>query len=401
MNRQSLSKILLVLFGLVILGIIGGYFYLSNTKTTIQVDRRGTGGGLAGTGNLSEEDSNVDTSDNSFLGEVPRLRKISATPVAGATIFNRRNAEGNLETIIRHVDRATGNIYETSTSSLAMRRVTNTTIPKVNEAYFSADGNTVILRYSTDSDLIQTFIGKVSEPSTDLVGTFAADNINFLSLSPLKNRFFYLTSGRDGARGFTSDFLNKAAEVFKHPLKGWLSSWPNESALVLTTKPSSRTQGASYLYNLTGRSLAKIIGPKNGLIVLPAPDLGNMLFSETRNNTLLSGFVDVKTGSETGVSSSLIPDKCVWSSSSKFLYCGIPKFVPTGEYPDVWYQGIVLFSDNIATVDLTTLNTTNLINPEIAVNEEIDAIDLQLSPDEQYLIFTNKKDLSLWGLRLY
>ncbi len=151
MTRQSISKILIIIFVIVILGIVGEYFYLSNTKSTVEVSRNGTSGGLVPSGNPSV-DTNTNIPNNSALGNVPRLRKISTTPVAGAEVFSRRNGSST-ESIIRFVDRATGNIYETSTSSLAVIRVTNTTIPKINEAYFNSDGNSVLLQFANESEL--------------------------------------------------------------------------------------------------------------------------------------------------------------------------------------------------------------------------------------------------------
>src|SRR3989344_5857358 len=56
---------------------------------------------------------------------LPRLRKISENPIAGATVFSRGQ-----EIVVRLVDRATGHIFETTTESGDLQRIFNTTIPK-------------------------------------------------------------------------------------------------------------------------------------------------------------------------------------------------------------------------------------------------------------------------------
>lgn len=405
MNRKSIWTIVVVLFILVILGIVGGYFYLAHTKTTIEEVRKenGTAGGVAPFGDLPPITDIASTTDsnpsNPLVGEVPRLREISVTPVAGADIFDRKEGT-TTRAYIRFIDKGTGNIYETSTSSLDTIRVTNTTIPKVQEALVSASGNSIILRYSDNVDNIQTFLGSVSGTSSELVGSFAPLNALPLTLSSLKTRFFYMIPGVNGSTWYVSDFSNKPKQVFSSPLREWLVSWPNESSIVVTTKPSSIAGGVAYQFNLAGSSLIKLLGPKNGLVTLASPKIDSILFSETINDTLLTGIHDVKTGSERQIEAATIPDKCIWAPIKQVVYCGTPKVVPSGEYPDVWYQGLITFDDRITSIDSSLTGMTTLIDPEAVSGQSIDATDLHLSSDENYLIFTNKKDLSLWGLRL-
>ncbi|MFZ1019925.1 MAG: hypothetical protein WAN61_02985, partial [Minisyncoccia bacterium] len=72
-----------------------------------------------------------------------------------------------------------------------------------------------------------------------------------------------------------------------------------------------------------------------------------------------------------------------------------------GQYPDSWYQGTVSFSDQFWKIDLTTGNTTMLVDPiTITGNQEIDGIKLALDDGENYLFFVNKKDSYLWELSL-
>jgi hypothetical protein len=410
MTRSSIIRATLVIFVLIVLGIIGGYFYLSNTRTTIDPEMTGVEGDLGPEGEFVFDGGtttpNIGTAANPLEGDVPRLRKISATPVSGSTIFNRRVGTTTYS-IIRFVDRATGNIYETSTSSLNTIRITNTTIPKVQDAMFSADGNSVVMRYANDADFIQTFVGRVTATSSELVGTFISENAISPTLSPTKTRFFYLlpntntnVNGGVGSIGYVSDFTPRATNIFSHPLRRWAVNWPNENTLVLTNSPTSVSQSSTYTLSTRGGSLNKVLGPKNGLVVLPSPSVGNLMFSETINNTLITGFKRVGENIENNIAEPTIPDKCVWALGDTAVFCGTPKFVALGQYPDVWYQGLVSFNDRITVTDPTSLQTTSVIDPIEAVGEEIDATDLQISSDGKYLIFTNKKDLSLWGLRL-
>jgi len=95
-----------------------------------------------------------------------------------------------------------------------------------------------------------------------------------------------------------------------------------------------------------------------------------------------------------------LPEKCVWLSNLKNVICGIPIDAPTAEYPDEWYQGIVSFSDNIYKMNLNNKTKDLLVSPKDFSGKSIDVIKPALGPNEKYLFFINKKDLSLWSLDL-
>jgi hypothetical protein len=67
----------------------------------------------------------------------------------------------------------------------------------------------------------------------------------------------------------------------------------------------------------------------------------------------------------------------------------------------VWYQGLITFSDDIWKLNLTTGESRIVASIEKESNGEIiDVINPVINKDDGYLIFTNKIDLSLWGLQL-
>ena len=84
--------------------------------------------------------------------------------------------------------------------------------------------------------------------------------------------------------------------------------------------------------------------------------------------------------------------------NSTFVFCAIPNNIVRGAFPDVWYQGKYSFNDSFVKINTNDLTYSELMaaNSETEIN--IDAIDLQLSPSEDYLMFTNKNNLILWSL---
>ena len=73
------------------------------------------------------------------------------------------------------------------------------------------------------------------------------------------------------------------------------------------------------------------------------------------------------------------------------FYCAVPLNPPQALYPDGWYQGLVSFSDVLVRIDAGVGSMTVLVDPKEFAGEEIDAVNLALSKDENYLFFINKK----------
>lgn len=405
MKRTNLLVIITILFILVVALLGGGYFYLTSTRPALEeavVKGSGSLAEITQTASSSPTNDTTLSSTSSSIGTLPKLRHLTTAPVAGYDFVD--NSKGF---VVWYVDRATGNVFQTATSSAEVTRITNTTIPKVYEAYIGKEGTTVILRTLNSMGAIQTFIGspktKTVSTSTDttkeLAGVFTTDVISFLAISPTKDRFFGMTGGTTGIGNIYS-FTTKSSNIFSHPLKKWLPQWVNASTIVLTSAPSAKTQNISYLLNPATKGFTKLLGPRNGLVVSGSSDATHFLFSENSGNALVFGIYDAKKGTETSISNATIPDKCVWSKKNpSTAYCGFPKSVPTGIFPDDWYQGKTFFDDAIRSIHTDTLRLTTVSDLENGAGQ-IDAINLALSSDERYLLFTNKRDLTLWMLEL-
>jgi hypothetical protein len=398
MNRKTFLIVIITIFITILVLVIGGYFYLTNTKTNEDSTKNEVTGSLVenniiDTTPVSENNSTSTTSSNGEI--IPRVRQLTTTPVAGYDFVDTASGYS-----IWYIERANGNVHKTSTSSLATVRITNTTIPKVYEAYIGKGGSNIILRTLNDSgEKVQTFIGTPKASST-LSGFFTSDSISLLSMAPTKDRFFGMTGSTAGIGNIYSS-AGKATNIFTHSLKKWVPQWVSTNTVVMTSAPSAKTQNVTYFLNPTTKAFTKVLGPKNGLVVSSSPIATKLLFSENKGNALAFGVYDVKTSTETPVSSGTIPDKCVWSKKDPSVaYCGFPKTVPAGAYPDDWYQGKTSFADTIRTLDTDTYNFNTVVDISNEAGTAVDTTNLMLSSDEKYLLFTNKADLTLWMVQI-
>lgn len=308
---------------------------------------------------------------------------------------------------LRYVARATGNIYQTLAEKISEKKFSQTIIPKVYEALIGNNGESVVMRYLKENGkTIETFVGNLpkevlgEEPkeNNDVRGFFLPEDVQDMSLSTDATSLLYLFNVGDSAIGTTLELAtNKKVQIFESAFTEWLSSYPNLTTINLTTKPTFSIPG--YMYTVDpNKNLTKVLGDINGLTTLTSPNNKLVLYAD--NNLILSLYhTDTKTSELLGVRT--MPEKCVWSKASDAVYCAVPKSTTLGQYPDVWYQGEVSFSDQIWKVDTTTGSATSIIDPAtVKGGEEIDGIKLMLDNSENYLFFVNKKDSFLWKLDL-
>ena len=311
---------------------------------------------------------------------------------------------------LRYVDRGTGNIYETFADKIAERKFSTTVIPQVYEAYFGNNGNSVVMRYlKTDGATIETFVANLPKEllggdttgDTEIKGSFLPDGVKDISLSPDHSSIFYLFDSGDNMTGTTLNFgTNKKTQIFTSPFSEWLSFWPNNKSVTLSTKPASGIPGYMYAIDPTNsKSLpSQILGGINGLTTLGSPD-GKMVLYGDDGLSLYIYRKDTKASSPIGLRT--MPEKCTWGQRSDVLYCAVPKSIEDNKYPDAWYQGEVSFSDQIWKVDIASGNTTMIADPAaISGGEDTDGIKLAMDDGENYLFFVNKKDSVLWELNL-
>ncbi len=344
---------------------------------------------------------------------IPKIRQVSKDPVAGATVFDRTIeiiTDGVKEkfnkTFIRFVDRGTGHISETSTDSLNLRRLSNTTMPKIYEAVWGSR-DTVLLRYLSDNDEIRTYSAQVKEASTTdptqlppLNGLFLPDRISAISFSPKSDKIFYM-NGFTNATGIVSKPNGTSkTEIYSSPFTEWTLEWPTESVVTLTTKAAAAMNGYMYFVNSKTGSVSKILSNIRGLTTKVNPTGTHILYGQGGRQPLMSAY-DVQKQTAVLVKKSTLPEKCVWSViNPKQAYCAMPAVFTAGDYPEDWYKGLVTFDDSIWKVDATTGEATKIFDPVATGDEKFDAIELHLNGKEDTLIFTNKKDYTLWSLNL-
>ena len=77
------------------------------------------------------------------------------------------------------------------------------------------------------------------------------------------------------------------------------------------------------------------------------------------------------------------------------VYCAVPARISGSNQPDDWYQGVISFDDGVWSKNVSTGESKSILSRFGA-----DIMNIFVSDDENYLIFTDKNDGTLWSLKL-
>ncbi len=341
------------------------------------------------------EDGGTSRSVYDILTLSPVL-KVAEGPVAGATFVSLKNGT-TTEEHLRYVERETGHMYDLVLDTNAKVRLSNTTIPRVQEALWGANGGLVVLRYlSDDKETIETYaatIATTSDTSTTLSGTFLPQNIDTITVSPFSPQVFYLLATKPGVAGrLYNAATGETRAVFSSPVSEWLAAWGTPTSVVLSTKPSYLSLGFAYVLNLGTGGTSRLLENTLALTTLPN-SAGDILVGSLQSNTMTISRYDAGAKTLNRLAGGTLPEKCVWADAVSAV-CALPE-TTSGSFPDVWYEGSVSFTDSVWKID-TQKNLTDFLFDASVTNEPFDAIYLSLNNTATLLSFINKKDGSLW-----
>lgn len=362
-----------------------------------------------GTTNIGTDggDSPTDGLSNISINQpVPKLRKISSEPVAGAAIFNIGTTS-----VVRFVEKGTGNVYEARSDTVVIARLTNTTIPRIIRAFWLPSGAGFLAQtLEPGSEIIETSFVKLNKnnatstsetltPFNTTIGKLPT-GIKEITIKPDGSRIFYYTAGESSSWFVSNPDGTVSNLVMSHSLTEWIPKWISGNTVMMQTKGSSESIGYTYSFDVSSKVLRKIGVGVLGLSFNSKIDGSFSLISSGGSFPQLF-MIDNKNASSTRISVNTLAEKCVWlKEKSPSVYCAVPNQIPGGNYPDIWHKGLVSTEDFIEKIDLNNDIYYNVADLVSLSGQKIDAADMSLSPDETHLIFRNKIDGYLWILRI-
>ena len=405
---KKIIIIIPIILGVLLLGLVGYYFLVQNNQSSPGTTSGFKGffpfGGNSGTGETPTNVSSTTTSTPALApsGQVNfnvKLRELSVEPVSGAGIVDIKAGS-----IVRYIEKATGHIFEVELFSPNKNRISNTTIPLVYDAIWGNKNASLVTRYlRDDNQTVDTYSLIIKDVSTttehSVSGIIFPNNISDVSVS--NSSLFYLQQSSISSAGFVSNFSgNSKKQIWNSPIKELLSQFVNDKTVALTTKPAQNIPGFLYFVDTGSGQVKKILGDTLGLSTLTSPDANQVLYIEQGNGVVMF-ILDVKSKISKNITPATFPEKCVWSKKDKnVVYCAVPREYLDGGSLISWYKGLIWFSDDIWKYDIKN-NTSNIVeNLSDGSGMTTDVIKPILSESEQYIIFMNKIDNTLWSLDL-
>jgi len=318
----------------------------------------------------------------------PYFTKTSTTPTLETSLYE-------VAPSVRYVERANGHIYKMLLDTKNKEKISNSTIPGIYDAIFDNTGKTIVYRYLSGDNVINSFMATLGAPK----GEFLPQGIYELSSSINKDKFFSLTKNGDGASGSIESFGNTNREnVFTSPFTEWLSEWDGAGNIFLTTKPSYLFNGTMFTLNPLKKTLNKVLDKIPGLTTKINHAGSLVLYSASTNKGPTLGIFDIREHTTKDLGILGLSEKCVWSDDDINIYCALPNTITGNQYPDSWYQGLVSFDDFFVKINTTNGNKITIAN---SIKEiPVDATSLFLDKEGDYLFFINKKDSTLWSLEV-
>ncbi len=367
--------------------LVGNFFPVAENKTPVITATTSNNTGTS-TGN---PDTTPVVTDNQINSDV-LLSNV-------ASIFSLKNSSSS---DVFFISKSKGNLYQINQSK--NKRLTNTTITGIKKAFIGKNkGNRYLFLQMLKNGQIDNELGFFSQAtSTNL---FSENEINLQSLSnsiysfttnPTQDSVFYLKIENNLAVGYldTPD-LGTPKAILSTPFSDWDASWPEKETVTLQTKPSATVPGYLHFFNTKSLVSNKILGNISGLTTLTSPDAKKILYSKTNLGKLELYLYDVTKESADKLSIATLPEKCVWINTN-YAYCAVPRTIPIGNFPDLWYQGQIGFNDDIWLVDALNKNV-KLVAP---IKGEYDLVELNTTPNGDTLYGINKKDNSLQSFLL-
>lgn len=322
---------------------------------------------------------------------VPQLRRVSENRAAGGILTD----DGK----IRFVEKETGYVYETDINSYTTVRLSNTTMPGIQEAVW-VDGERVILRMLNENDAIQNILGTIRGTTTEQSLTARGlPGFSRIALSKGGKSALTVTENLSGSRVelVTFDGAVSSRVLLSSPVRSWVPRFGGTD-LFLQTAASEFADG--FLYKLEGQTLTKVTGGSPGLTAKVSPSGRYVLYGSVADGAPYLFVLDRSTGESYEMPTAAMPEKCAWfPEEESLIFCGVSNFIPD-RMPDAWFAGAVALEDSAWVIDPIRRVGSLVLNLSEQAGTAVDMTNPTVNTEGTHALFTNKNDSSLWVLDL-
>ena len=397
LNRKITTWFIGILLGLLVLwGLWYWYTHRSPTQTNGSADnlpRTTIDSGMVGgtVRNPTETGGAEDAVPNE-----PVLFQIHDKPILSAVTLLKKEGP-----TVRFMEQGSGNVFDYNFANKQKIRVSNTSIPQIGAATWSADGHVVAFQY-LDGDSVHTAVGLLA--STTIADQpfdriyFFPEGIRSIALSPDGKKLAYISNTSGVGSLIISNADGSSPKVFfTSPLQHWHITWPSSDYLILSSSYGEEG-GISYRVDVRTGALVTILTSRKVFEgVLGNPE-GQFAAPSAENSAI--ALYDQKFGTFSKLIEPTWLDKCSWvTGATSTLLCAI---VPRTAFNNrvTWTRGEFTSNDILVAANFGG-GFTQIIIPEDAYGDRaFDMENVLASPDKKYAVFKNRTDGLLWGVNI-
>lgn len=402
--NPSLRRILLIVsFAIVVIGL--GYaiylvFFKPGPVVTVNNGAQNVNGlPTLGNGNINgvvQGNINGLPIVNALQGTTGPTQIAQGGPTLTTTVVDHTSqgltvsGDGNL----LYYDRTQGQFYKLSADGAIKELLTNDIYKDVQNITWAPDGQKAILTFPDNSKILYNFNGKKQTTLPKELNDFSwsprSDQIvsKFLDGQNPDNQWL-MVSKPDGSQSSTAEHLGEnAGDVI--PL------WSPNNQIIATYQNSIDATHTEIIFlGAQGENFKSATVDGRGFTPKWTPDGRRMLYSaygpDTQDNPhlfMMNASPDTIGTGNIDLGLDTTADKCTFSASGLSIYCAVPYYLNPGSGPQPILSADV--PDNIYQIDLVRGSTNLVARPvDSHLNQRYNATNLQLTPNEDALFFTD------------
>jgi hypothetical protein len=322
-----------------------------------------------------------------------KIVNITSDSVVSATISN----DGEVIKYYDAIDGRAWTMTERGTNQKVLSSDTTRGVPI--SAKWSPDSESTILKYDNGEIFVHNHVtgidNKLRDGMDDVVWTGVGGKILYKYYDKNTKERTLNIADADGTNWKKlTDLPFQFTTFVQIPSSVRAAFWPSADA---------QTNTELFTVSTINESVPKkIFSDKYGADFLFSPNGQKILISSSSpdGKKIILGVMDKNGSNYIDLQVPTIIKKAVWSKDNKTVYYAQPNNVPNDViWPNDYNEKKITTTDTFFKVDVTTGKKSRIIETD-EIDEQIDAINLFLSPDEDILFFTNRVNDLLYRLKL-
>ena len=388
--NTKLKKILIIFISVLILALIGLLIYNLFIK---EPEKDGLSPGELPEG----EEGGLEPGEEE--GEITPKPELKIKAISTEMVLSPTLSVDNTKVI--YYSQYNGNVWQSAFDGSGLMKVSSAALDNLKDIIWSPDKTKVISIYQDEEENISKYSYDYNTGKISILNPFIQEIIWSPNSDKIVYQYTNETTDDNNISTANPDGANWQS-IFQTRMRNINLSWAG-SEITFYEKPSGLTQGSLFMLNPLTKNLTKVLSGIYGMAVKWSPQGDKVLYSKTGNQGNGIGlYIAPKNGSsETAIGISGLIEKCVWSQDNRTIFCAVPNNIDEAEIlPDDFYKGSFMSDDEFWKINLETGEKTILLEPWERGGGIYDAVDLFLSPLEDYLFFVSKLDGLLYSIEL-